>query len=80
MFRQLILDGFIRPLTAYVFSVAVLATSLAIRRAEENLVSTTILFVVASLYFLVNWRKLSTQCVDREFTYRRLNGKWRWES
>jgi hypothetical protein len=79
MFRQLILDGLIRTFLTCAFAVAILVASVAIRNTEEKLISAAILMVFGSLVIAVNWRKLSTQCVDREFLYRRLNGKWRWE-
>jgi hypothetical protein len=79
IFRQLILDGFIRTVLGYVFVVAMAAASLAVRNTEDSRISIAILLVVASLVFAVNWRKLVTQCVDREFVFRRKHGKWRWE-
>jgi hypothetical protein len=79
MFRQLILDGFIRTFLTCLFVIALTTASLAIRNTEENRISIAILLVVAAFFILATWRRLATQCVDREFLYRRKHGKWRWE-
>jgi len=79
MFRQLILDGFNRTFATCVLVIATLLASLVIRPSEDNQTSTMIIAIVALGYFLVDWRGQATQCVGREFTYRRRHGKWRWE-
>lgn len=79
MFRQLILDGLSRTFTTYLFLFAILMAPLAVWRTEGNVANAVVAAVIGSAVFLLNWRRLATQCVDREFIYRRRHGKWRWE-
>jgi hypothetical protein len=79
MFRQLIQDSLLRTLVLFIlWLTAVVAWSFA-DHPEIFWTKLVIGLLAVSIIMLINWRKLSTQCVDREFLYRRLNGKWRWE-
>ena len=79
MFRQLILDGIGRTLATCFFVLALVFVPFAIRSSEENLARAIIWVVSGSVFLLFIWRTLATQCVDREFRYRRQHNKWRWE-
>ncbi|WP_395022790.1 hypothetical protein [Dongia sp.] len=79
MFRQLILDGLSRTLGFYIFLLATLLVPLAVWRTEGNVANAVVAAIFGSAIFLLNWRRLVTQCVDREFSFRRQHGKWRWE-
>src|SRR6188472_737492 len=75
MFRQLVADSLLRVFVSFVPMIVVVAVLLK----EYLVIGMAIGLAIVALPFLWNWRKLSTQCVEREFVYRRLFGKWRWE-
>ncbi len=76
MFRQLVEDSLLRAFVSFtLMSVVILATTWK----DDFIIGAAIGLGIVAVPFLWNWRKLSTQCVEREFVYRRLFGKWRWE-
>jgi len=76
MFRQLVADSLLRVFVSFVPFIVVMV---AITWKEELVIGMAVGLVIVALPFLWDWRQLSTQCVEREFVYRRLFGKWRWE-
>ena len=83
MFRQLIREGVFRSVVYCFAGVAVVWFMNYEMPAKfdgpTNHVQLDIWLIALALIIAVSWRKLLGQCVEREFHYRRLHGKWRWE-
>jgi hypothetical protein len=79
MFRQLVRDSLLRSVVFFGLIVAAASVAAAEYQPAYGFATTAAWLIFVSLVALANWRKLATQCVDREFLYRRRNGKWRWE-
>jgi hypothetical protein len=79
MFRQLVRDSLLRTAVFFGLTVAVVSTGAAEYQPAHAFGTSVVWLIFLSLLVLTNWRKLATQCVDREFLYRRQHGKWRWE-
>src|SRR5690242_16365812 len=64
MFRQLVEDSLLRVFASFApFVFVMVATS----KEGDRIITAAIMLAVLGLPFLWNWRKLSTQCVEREF-------------
>jgi membrane protein implicated in regulation of membrane protease activity len=79
MFRQLITDSLLRAFVLFMLSLAAVVAWALADHPEIFWAKVVIGVLAVSIIMLISWRKLSTQCVDREFLYRRQHGKWRWE-
>ena len=78
MFRQLIADSLLR--TSFLFGLLMACIIVwAFFDPGIEIARFALGAGVGIAFGLINWRRLSTQCVDREFVYRRQHGKWRWE-
>jgi hypothetical protein len=82
MFRQLVREGFYRGLVRSVFWILLLVLFWSVVPARDEMVRSLQIvfwptFILAAAVW--GWKQFAGQCVEREFLYRRLHGKWRWE-